>query len=172
MKLVLTDGKKFRRVHAQLKVDAYDRNSVAISSLIFCKRLRKAEGGPRGAKETPQNVPLVSNGIEYTPSGDTKFKRGELLQSYFEIYEPLLGGTAGVSVQFQIRVTDARTGERKMDSGLLSAEEWVEPGNPVISVGERIAGDKLPAGTYWLEVQVSDSAGNKSGWRTTLLTID
>lgn len=172
LKLAVSDGKRFRWVETPLKVDGFNRNSVAISGLVLCKRLRKAVDKPRGATQAPQYVPLVSNGLEYTPAGDTRFKRGELLLSYFEIYEPLLGGTGAVNVHFQMRVTDAKTGERKMESGLLSAEEGVKPGNSVIPVAERIAIEKLPTGTYWLEVQASDSAGNKSGWRTTFFTIE
>jgi hypothetical protein len=61
-------------------------------------------------------VPSVFDGVEFTPAGDTRFKKGESVSSYFEIYGPQLEATAA-TMYLQVRVVDTKTGEIKLDSG-------------------------------------------------------
>jgi len=172
LKVVVTDGEKFGRMEKPLSVDSFDRSSLAISGMVLCKRYHMVPDGPRETVQSPQYVPLVSNGLEYTPAGDTRFRKSDRLISFFEIYEPLLGGTGAVNVQFQVRLKDARTGEVKTDTGLRLVQLGSKLGNPVIPVGEEIAIDKLPQGDYRLEVQAFDSAGKSTVWRGASFTME
>ncbi len=172
LKLVVTDGERFGRAEVPLRVDSYDRDALAISAIVLCKRYHMVSDEPREAARAPQYVPLVSGGIELTPTGDTHFLKSDRLMSYFEIREPFLGGTAAVNVRFQARVRDAKTGEVKADTGLRAVASAMWPGNPVIPVGEEIAIDKLPSGDYRLEVQASDSAGKSTVWRAARFTVE
>jgi hypothetical protein len=173
LKVVVSDGVKFGRVEMPLTVDSYDRKNLAITGVILCKRFHEAAGAPdEAALRAPKYVPLVSKNVEYTSTADNLFQKGDRLVSYFEIYEPLLEGTGAVKVQFHVRVTDVKTGELKVDTGLRSAESWIRPASPVTRIAQEIAIDKLPAGTYRLEVQASDSAGNRTGWRATSFTVE
>jgi hypothetical protein len=172
LKLVVTDGEKSGRVEVPLNVDGYHQDSLAVSGIILSKRFHTVLDGPPKELRAPQYVPLVSDGLEFTPAGDTHFKKKERLLCYFEIYEPLLGGTEAVNVQLRMKVTDAKTGELKSDTGLRPVESGMRPGNPVIPVAREIAIKELHSGTYRLEVQASDSAGRSTAWRAATFTVE
>src|SRR5208337_2456695 len=163
---------KFSRVEVPLIVDRFDRENLAISGVVLCKRYHMVPDEPREAGQSPQYVPLVSSGLEFTPAGDARFQKNDRLMTYFEIYEPPLGGTGAVKIVFQMRVKDASTGEISTDTGLRPVQLGSRPGNPVIPVAEEIAIDKLPAGTYRLEVQASDSTGKSTIWRGVSFTVE
>jgi hypothetical protein len=100
LKVILSDGGKFGRAEVPLFIDRYDGKQLAISSVMLCKRYRDAHVAAverAAANFAPQYVPLVSKGIEFTPTGDTRFKKGEPLIPYFEVYEPLLAAGSGQS---------------------------------------------------------------------------
>jgi hypothetical protein len=172
LKLVVTDGEKFGRVKVPLSVDRFDRENLAISGVVLCKRYRMVPERPEEEARAPQYVPLLSSGLEFTPAGDTRFEKSERLLGYFEIREPLLGGTGAVKLQFHMRVMNANTGEVKVDTGLRPVPSGNRPGNLIIPVAEEIAIDKLPPGAYRLEVQASDSAGKSTGWRAASFTVE
>jgi hypothetical protein len=170
LQVVLSDGEKFGRAEKHLNIDKYDGKELALSSVMLCKRFRDARVAAveaAAANLAPQYVPLVSKGIQVTPTGDTRFEPGEEpLIAYFEIYEPLLARTGTAKVQFQMRVVEVRTGELKIATGLRSAESWIGPTNPVIPIAEEVKLGKLPKGAYRLKVQATDSAGRSTAWRT------
>jgi len=172
LKIVVTDGEKFGRAEVPLSVVSYDRENLAISGVVLCKRYQTAADALPATAHATQYVPLVSNGLEYTPAGDTGFQRSDRLMAYFEIYEPLLGGTEAVNVQFQMRVTDGKTGEVKAQTGWRPMPPGSLLGNPVIRVADEIAIEKLPLGAYRLEVQASDSAGKSTVWRVAPFTVE
>lgn len=175
LQVVLSDGSKFGRVEAPLVVDSYDGKRLAISSVMLCKRFRDASGiAKEHAKQdfAPQYLPLVSNGLQFTPAGDTRFKKGDPLFAYFEVYEPLLNGTSATSVQTRLKLIDVRTGAVKVDTGPRSAADRIQPGKSVIPIAEQIAVDKLPKGSYRLEVQATDSGGTRTVWRTANFTVE
>ena len=120
----------------------------------------------------PQEVPAVSKGIEVTPTADTRFKMGEPLYAYFEVYEPLMAGQPTPTVDFHLRVVDAKTAAVKIDVQSLSAESYRNTGSPVIPIGREIKTDKLSSGTYRLEVQATDSSGQSTAWRTANFTVE
>lgn len=169
LNVVLSDGSKFGRVETPLIVDSYDGNHLALSSVMLCKRFRDAATSSQEAaavNQAPKFVPLVSKGMEFTPAGDTRFKKGDAFFAYFEVYEPLLASAPTTTVQTELRIIDVKTGELKADSGPRSAADWIQPGKTVIPIADKIEAAKLPPGSYRLEVQASDSAGNSTTWRT------
>jgi len=176
LQVVLSDGSKFGRVETSIAIEPYDDKQLAISTVALCKRFRPASVATQEAATVnlaPKYVPLLSKGVQFTPTGDTRFKKGEPLFAYFEVYEPLLSGAAtATTVQTQLKITDVKTGEVKVDIGSRSAADWMQQGKSVIPIAEQIAVDKLPAGSYRLEVQTSDSAGKSTVWRTASFTIE
>jgi hypothetical protein len=88
LQVVLSDGKKFGRAVTRLNIESYDGRQLAISSVALCNRFQDAGVAARevdAVKLAPEYVPLVSRGVQVTPSADTKFKRGEPLIAYYEI---------------------------------------------------------------------------------------
>ncbi len=175
LRVILSDGSKFGLADLPLNIEKYDGKQLAISSIVLCKRFRNAAGAAQEAAAfnlSPQYLPLVSKGVQFIPTGDTTFRKGEPLVAYFEVYEPLLAGTTPTTVQTQLKLTDVKTGEVKADTGPRSAANWIEPGKTVIPISEQIAVDKLPAGSYRLEVQATDSAGKSTVWRSANFTVE
>jgi hypothetical protein len=164
-----------REARAPVSVDNFDGQHLAVGGIALCKRFHEPKKPPQ-APSAPmmpfEFVPLISKGVEFTPAGDTRFKRRQPVMAYFEVYEPLVAGTGAANAQFEMRVTDAKTGEVKADTGWRSAESWIRAGNPVIPVAEQVATDKLASGTYRLEVQATDSAGSHTPWRTAFFTVE
>lgn len=171
---------KVHQAHAAISVGNYDSKSLAMSGIALCKRFydsRRPEPNlPRELTSVPvmpfELVPLSSKGIELTPTGESWFKKKEPLLAYFEVYEPLLTGTAATKVAFQMRIIDIKTGELKTDTGLRLADSFVQAGKVVIPIAEQIAIDRLAKGDYRLEVQASDSAGNHTGWHAASFTVE
>jgi len=67
---------------------------------------------------------------------------------------------------------DVKTGEIKIDAGLLSAKSCTRKGNPVIPIPEEIMINKLSKGMYKLEVRAFDSAGRSTTLRETSFTVE
>jgi len=175
LRIALGDGQSFGRAEISLTVDAFDRKELSLSAVSLCKRMSGRASILPGAwtAELPRNyMPLVSNGVEFKPTGNTRFKKSETLYTYFEVYEPLLTEQSSATMQIQMRIVDVKTGELKSDSQPVSATPYVKPGSPVIPIGRGIDISKLPTGSYRLEVQATDSAEKRTLWRTANFTVE
>jgi hypothetical protein len=181
LRVVVSDGAKFGRAEMHLTVDNYNRKDLDIGAVSLCKEIDDVSPySPRYGPELPgawtatpptSYVPLVSNDIEFKPTGNTRFKKGATLYTYFEVYEPSLAGQSPATVQFQMRIVDLQTSEVKSDSEPISAAPYAKVGSPVIPIGRGIDISKLPPGLYRLDVQATDSAGKSTPWRTANFTI-
>lgn len=172
LKLVVTDGEKFGRVEVPLIVDGSSQNAFAISGMVLCRRFREVPEGAQAAARPPRYVPLVSNGIEFTPAGDMRLKKGDPLIAYFEVYEPVSRGAEPSNVQLQMRVTNTNTGVVMSDSVQQLVEPDLRRANPVIPISWGIALDQLPPGEYRLQLQASDFGGKNTIWRATNFTVE
>jgi hypothetical protein len=167
LRVILGDGKRFGRAETAFTVNAVDRKQLAISAVALCKQIDdvSASGHPSilpGAwtfKLSGNYVPLISDDIEFKPTGDTHFKKDEALYTYFEVYEPLFAAEPSATVEIRVRIVDLKTGEVRSDSPPVSATPYVKPGSPVIPIGRKTNISNLPKGSYRLDVQAADSAG-------------
>ncbi len=175
LRVAVSDGARFGLVQIPLSIERYDGKQLFLSSVVLCKRFRNATVAAeesQAANLAPQYVPLVSKGDQFTPTGDTAFRRGDPLFAYFEVYEPLRASGPAMTVQTELKITDVKTGQLEVDTGSRSAADWTEPGKSVIHIAEQIAVDKLPKGSYRLEVQATDSAGKSTAWRSANFTVE
>jgi hypothetical protein len=171
LELLLTDGEKFGRATASLKLQDLVKDGLRISGIALCRRYRPASVEPRSPSQAPQYVPLVFNVTEFTPAGDARFHKGELLNSFFEIYGPELEDPAA-AFQLHVRIADAKTGEIKLDSGSEPLKFSTPPKNHSASVVRDVSIDVLPPGFYHLEAQVTDSEGHKTAWSSASFTVE
>ncbi len=114
--------------------------------------------------------PLVSKNIQFFPELDPVLRKGTPLTLYFEIYEPALQAQAS-SLFCEVKITDLKTGSSVLDTGPLSANKWLLPGNAAVPIGLKFDTGKLKKGSYRVEVQASDSTGRESGWRAANFSI-
>ena len=175
LRIVVSDDSNFGRVSVPLKIESVGANQLAISSVMLCKRFRNAAVAAQEAAAVnlaPQYVPLVTKSVQFTPAGDTRFRKGELLIAYYEVYDPLLTTQPGLAVNTQLKITNSKTGEVPVDTGVKSAAGWMDPGKTTIPIAQQVAVEKLPKGSYRLEVQASDSSGRSTPWRAASFTVE
>ena len=168
LRVVVTDGKNFGRARVPLRVEPFDGRQLTISDLAVGAILRDSSWVVRDAASVSPAplvpTPLVSKNVQFFPAIDASLRKHNPLSFYLEIYEPLLE-TGDPAVYYQLRITDLKSGSLVMNTGPMSAADWVVPGNAVIPIGLKIDTEKLKAGTYKLEVQASDSAARQSELR-------
>jgi VWFA-related protein len=161
-------GESFGKLEAPLTVEAYDSGEFMLSGLALSKEARKTSSLGTGldASLLEDKVPLVTGGVQLVPTGSNEFSKAELARKesalvYFEVYEPLLvtpNPQKPTVVAFQMRVLDRKTGEQKVNTGLLQLDLPKEGGSPVITMGARMPVQELGPGSYLLEVTAADSA--------------
>jgi hypothetical protein len=161
-----SSGESFGKLEAPLVVDSYDAKQFSMSSVAISKELRPLNqtGSELDTALLEDKTPLVAQGMKIVPSGNAHFKKTDLAVFYAEIYAPLLTGANPPTVGVQWLVLDRKTGEKKINTGgpLPSAQA----GNPVVALGMKLPVDKLPPGSYQLEIRGTDSAGNFTRVRT------
>ncbi|MGC2109568.1 MAG: hypothetical protein WA655_08625 [Candidatus Korobacteraceae bacterium] len=174
LRVLVTDGSSIGQAQIPLHVEAFDGHQLAISDIVMAGIVRDASSVPREAASVyPAPIiptPLVSKGVQFFPSTDNHMSRQAPVSLYFEIYEPLLSSQPA-AVSFSVKITDLKTNSLVMNTGPMSAANWVLPGNAVIPVGLKLNIEKLKPGFYRLEVQASDSRGRETEWRTTKFNI-
>ncbi len=174
IRAILSDGVKFGRQQVPLTVQNFDGKQLAISEMALSRRIRKVSSeSPTGSTRMSEGyLPLVSKGIEITPTADTRFKKGEPLYTYFEVYEPELAANSGITVEAHLKIVDANTGSVRMNLQALNAAPYVKAGSSVVPIGRGISLKSLSKGLYRLEVQAGDSTGKSTRWRTADFSIE
>ncbi|MGE5646408.1 MAG: VWA domain-containing protein [Acidobacteriota bacterium] len=169
LKVVFGHGAgNFGKLEAPLVVEPYDSGQFSLSALALSRQARPVSEVGLGldAALLEGRTLLVANGVQITPWGANRFKKGDTAVMYVEIYEPRLLDAQPPEVGVRLRVLDRKTGEIKQDSGLVSVGGYIKPGNPVIPVGLKLPVALLAAGSYRVEFKAADSAGNESVMRT------
>ncbi len=164
-------GQGFGKLETPLSIDAYDNSKFGISSVALSRELHKMSDLDVNLDATllEGHTPLVSQGMEIIPAGSSTFGKSGPAVAYLEVYEPLLQQTqgSGFNVGVDMRVVDQKTGQPKLDTGFMPLASYMKSGNPMIPVGMRLPVDKLDPGSYRLEFQAKDTAGNVSRLRST-----
>ena len=97
------------------------------------------------------------------PAGSSRLKAAGPAGVFLEIYEPLLAKpdpAKPLAVAFQMKVLDRATGAVKADTGGMQLDLRGKQGQAVLPVGLNIPVQTLGPGSYTLEMDVVDSAGN------------
>jgi hypothetical protein len=174
LRVLVSDGTSVGRAQIPLHVETLNGHQLAISDVVLGGIVRDASWVPREvASVYPAPIiptPLVSKGVQFFPSTDNRVPRQAPVSFYFEIYEPLLE-TQTTAVSFSVKITNLKSNSLAMDTGPLSAAEWVVPGNAVIPIGLKLNIKKLKRGSHRLEIQASNSEGRVSEWRQATFEI-
>lgn len=174
VKLVLSDGRNLGRTEVTLQIVPFIPHELTVSDVVLSSFVRNASWVPREAAEvSPAPLvpnPLVSRNVQFFPEGRTQLRRGSPLSLYFEIYDPDLGRQS--PVRYSLRIASLTSGSLVMNTGPMSASDFIGPGTAVIPIGLKLDTEKLDKGSYQLEVQASDSAGRQSESRRATFTIE
>lgn len=152
------------KVEMPLTVNSYRPTQFAVSGLVLSR-----DYGPAsdlrlnaGATWTADRTPLIAEGMRIMPSGSNRFKITDAPAVYAEIYEPLLlspDPKIALGVGIGIRILSRKTGEQKLDTGVLRITLPPATGSAAIPIIRRVPIDSLPPGPYRIEFEAGDSAG-------------
>jgi VWFA-related protein len=150
-------GESFGKLDMPLTVDTRQPGQLAMSGLVLSKETHPAaELGLGMAGLIENRTPLIADGVQVVPSGSTQFTKSEPGFFYFEVYAP-----DPASVRAGIRVLDKKTGEPKVDTGLLKLSP-LKNGGDAIPGASKLPIDSLAAGSYELEVTAVDASGKQA----------
>ena len=178
LKIVVGNGKKSGVAEVPIKIARPSDHGLVISEVSLSKQVSDTSKNslrmPGDWKSTlPDSyAPLISNETEFMPTSDTKFKSGDSLYFYFEIFVPSCPAKVDLKIELQIRIIDLKSGAVISDPQPVSAAPYMHSGSPMIPIGRGIDISKLPKGNYRLEVQASDSDWGKSAWRTVDFSVE
>jgi hypothetical protein len=172
--VVLSDGEKFGRQQTSLTVKDFEDNQLAISEVALCRRIHAL---PVALPDAPAEVsasysPLISKGIEFTPTENTSFRKDDTLYAYLDIYDAQNSGQNPTGLAAALRIVDARTGKVKVDFKPVDAASYMTAGSSLISIGRGVSLKRLSRGSYRFEVQASDGTGKTTPWRSTDFSIE
>jgi hypothetical protein len=154
-------GESFGKLEQPLVIDPNDGSQFGLSALALSKEVHRVSDLETSldAELLEGRAPLVASGFQFTPTGAYRFKTTDTPTMYLEIYEPLLVGETPPKVGVQLRLVDRKTGEQKLDSGIVDVANFIRAGNPVVAVGLKLPIASLAAGAYRVELTAMDSAG-------------
>jgi hypothetical protein len=142
----------FGKTTTPLVVDSWTPGKLALSSIVLSREIHPAADlglAPFIGRRTP----LVAEGTQVVPSGSTLFRKAEAGWFYFEVYD-----SEPSSVRVRVRVLDKDTGQSRWDSGVTKLPTPANGGKPSLPASSRLPLDSLTAGSYRLEIQVSDAS--------------
>ena len=169
-------GESFGKLELPLAVDPvrlqavqYERTGVEQGGAESFRSRHRA-----GCSAARRSCPADREWSAIGAYGSNRFKKGDLVAFYAELYEPLLVNgdpkTPPV-VAFEIRVLDEKTGEQKENTGLMRLGLPAEIRHPTVPLAEKIPTASLNPGSYKVEVKAMDNAG-KEFKRTTDIQIE
>jgi len=148
-------------LESPLVVDPYDGRQFGISALALSKEARQApQADPNLQLAIMEGrSPLLARGILYTPSGGNRFRQGEAVRVYVELYDPqLLSGSP--EVKLRVIMIDKTTGAQLGNSDLGNVSAFARPGTNVIPLGFTVPA--RPPGASRVEIQASSSGGGSA----------
>jgi VWFA-related protein len=169
LKVVFNSGSQsFGKMEVPLVIDPYDGKQFSLSALALSNDLHRVSDDLSGidAELLEDKKPLVVQGMQIVPSATNHFKKTDNTAIYAEIYAPLLVGANPPQVGLSLTIVDSKTKEQKMAVGVKSLASAIQPGSPLIPIGLKLPITSLTPGSYQVELQALDSAGNSTKVRS------
>jgi hypothetical protein len=155
-----------------LKVDPWNASALGIGGIAFSTEARSLDTAAQPAGPVLEgHGPLVAGGKQFVPASSNKFVASAPVYFYTEIYDAALGAgnqpaPSQSSLMVQYRILDGRTGEPRVETGMAGIGGYLRPGDSVVPFATRLAIDKLPIGSYRLEVRAQVPATQETVTRT------
>lgn len=171
VKVVFTsDGTRFGKLQMPLEIDDYDGSSLGLSSVVLSSDfhpIRAAKPVEFRSGELAGPAPLVSRGMEILPMGENIWRASEIYALYVEVYDRWLkeafvedGGGLKVrppQIGLSVQVLNLQTGQKKLDTGFMNMQDYIESGNPAIPIALKLPLSNLITGHYRVYVRANDS---------------
>jgi VWFA-related protein len=161
-------GDTFGKFESPLQIDSYDGKSMSLGGIVLTNSATRVSDIPTGLDSVllEDRTPLVVKGMQVVPSATNRFKRGDNVILYTEIYDPILTSDKPPKLAFGYHVLDRATNKEVFFTGAVSADDYVKKGNPLVPAGMIVKVKDLPPGGYRLVLQAVDGAKNQAPNRT------
>jgi len=168
-RIVFNSGNEsFGKAVIPLTIDPYDGKQFSLSAVAMSNELHPAADMASGldAALLEDRKPLVVHGMQIVPSASDHFKTTDNIVVYLELYAPVLLAANPPKIGVEMRVTDRKTGQQKVDTGSKDLTGAITAGNPVIPLGLRIPLTGLTPGSYRIELRGFDASGAMTPFHT------
>lgn len=92
--------------------------------------------------------------------------------AYIEVYDPALAGDKPPQLGFEYRIVDMKSGQQKLDLGVMDAKDLIKPGNSTVPMAVKLPLDTLPPGTYRVDLRAEDSDHHSTNFRIAEFQLD
>jgi hypothetical protein len=161
-KLVLapSGSQDFGKIERPLAVEPFDGKQFAMSDVALSRHVTSVNSVDAGLDSllTEGRSPLIAQNYQFTPTGESRFKTGDKVMLYLELYEPANTAADPPKLGVRLAIFDSKTGQPKTD-GTLEVTGFATAGNPMVAVPMQIPVATLGAGAYRCEFTAIDGLG-------------
>jgi VWFA-related protein len=175
LRVVFSSGNEsFGKLEQQLVIDPYSSQQFSMSAVALCDRVTPADQLSQGldSQLLENKTPLISRGMEFTPTPENRFKPTDNPMLYVELYAPALLSKDPPKLTFMLRITNTKTNTVKVNAGINTDASSFKTGNLIVPVGMKLPIAQLSPGPYRLELKASDSAGHSTPARTADFVVE
>ena len=175
LRVVFSSGSKtFGKLENAMDILPYDGKKIDLSSVALSNSLTKVSDLDTAldSQLLEDRKPLTVRGFQILPSATDHFKKTENGVAYVEVYDPLLAGEKPPQLGIEYRIVNTKTGEQKLDVGVMDTKDLIKPGNPVVPIALRIPFDKLEPGTYRVDLRAEDSLHNTTQFHSSEFELE
>jgi len=175
LRVVFSSGSQsFGKLESPLSVLPFDGKQITLSSIALSNSMAKISDleAVLDSQLVEDRKPLILRGMQISPSATNHFKKTDNAAAYIEVYDPALAGEKPPQLGLEYRIVDKKTGEQKLDVGVMDTKDSIQPGNPVVPLGVKIPLATLAPGTYRVDLRAEDSVGNSTDFRTAEFEVE
>jgi len=168
LRVVFSSGSKtFGKLENPFAILPFDGKQISLSSIALSNNTAKVSelDTALDSQLVDDRKPLVVRGVQILPSASNHFKKTDNAVAYIEVYDPLLAKDKPPQLGLEFRIVDKKTGDKKLDVGVMDTQDLIKPGNPVVPVGVKLPLATLAPGTYRVDLRAQDSEGNSTNFR-------
>jgi len=148
----------FGSVESPLIVEEWTPAKFFLSGLALSKTYHAPDGaGLAFGSAGSEKVPLVVDGVQLIPSGDSRFHKSDQAFIYGEVYDP-----AVAVLTVRMTLLDAKTRSVVKDFGTGAITMQPLPGGTTVPMGLTVPVATLAPGSYTMQVTVLRAGGGES----------
>ncbi len=166
--VVSSGGDTFGKYESKLQIDPYDGKQFSLGGVVLTNSMQKLSDIPTSLDSVllEDRTPLVVKGMEINPSATNRFKKGDNVAVYTEVYEPLLTSEKPPQVAAGYTILDRASGNKVFTTGAVRLDDFIQKGSPMVPVGFAVKVKEMAPGGYRLVMMAVDGAGNHATNRT------
>jgi hypothetical protein len=159
-----TGSQDFGKIERPLVVEPFDGKEFAVSEIAVSTDVKNANDVDTSLQSllTEGRAPLIAQNLQFTPTGESRFKPTDNVLVYLELYEPANTSDPQPKLGVELKFIDIKTGQPKMDSGMIEVTRYSTAGNPMVPVPLKLPVSQLGAGAYRCELTAADSLNRKA----------